>query len=86
MKLTFLRVHESDKIKTVSQGETTTVATRATASYVPFALALEHDFSSLRKRDMKRSGPVLWGVLGAASPPAFVLSLAADETDSARRL
>ncbi|KAL7337037.1 hypothetical protein BJY59DRAFT_751387 [Rhodotorula toruloides] len=52
-----------DKIKTVSQGETTTVPTKSTVSYVPFSLALEHNFASMRKREMKRSGAVLWGVL-----------------------
>ncbi|BGP24150.1 SUMO-activating enzyme subunit 1 [Rhodotorula toruloides] len=77
-----------DKIKTVSQGETVTVPTKSTLSYVPFSLALEHDFSILRKREMKRSGAVLWGMLSLfaaqriANPsPSAPIATTVSETD-----
>jgi ubiquitin-like 1-activating enzyme E1 A len=55
----------SDKTKTVSQGETVVVPTKSTLEYAPLSRALEHKFGTLKKRELKRTGTVLWGLLGA---------------------
>ncbi|GJN88880.1 hypothetical protein Rhopal_001851-T1 [Rhodotorula paludigena] len=52
-----------DKHVARTPGETTVVPTKQTAAYVALSLALEHRFDKLKKRDLKRSGSVLWGVL-----------------------
>lgn len=48
----------------ISPGETVVVPTQVTLDYVPFSTALEHKFGSLKKRELKRTGTVLWGALG----------------------
>ncbi|BGP53900.1 E1 ubiquitin-activating protein aos1 [Rhodotorula sphaerocarpa] len=52
-----------DKHKMISPGETVVVPTQVTLDYVPFSAALEHKFGSLKKRELKRTGTVLWGAL-----------------------
>ncbi|GAA5884391.1 hypothetical protein JCM3774_002356 [Rhodotorula dairenensis] len=52
-----------DMHKTVSQGETIVVPTKTTIEYAPFSRAVEHKFGPLKKRGLKRTGTVLWGVL-----------------------
>ncbi|GAA5972840.1 hypothetical protein JCM8115_005976 [Rhodotorula mucilaginosa] len=52
-----------DKTKTVSQGETVVVPTKSTLEYAPLSRALEHKFGTLKKRELKRTGTVLWGLL-----------------------
>ncbi|GAA5834452.1 hypothetical protein JCM11251_007012 [Rhodosporidiobolus azoricus] len=56
-----------DVHKSLQHGETTVVPTKTTLSYVPLSLALEHRFDTLRKRELKRTGPVLWGALSLFS-------------------
>ncbi|BGP20310.1 hypothetical protein JCM10213_002061 [Rhodosporidiobolus nylandii] len=52
-----------DVLKSSAPGETTVVPTKTTQSYVPFSLALQHKFAKLRKRELKKAGASLWGVL-----------------------
>ncbi|TNY17219.1 hypothetical protein DMC30DRAFT_357440 [Rhodotorula diobovata] len=52
-----------DKHVSRAPGETTVVPTKQTLAYVPLSLALEHSFASMKKRELKRTGTVLWGVL-----------------------
>ncbi|GAA5870664.1 hypothetical protein JCM8547_005024 [Rhodosporidiobolus lusitaniae] len=52
-----------DVHKSVQHGETQVVPTKSVAGYVPFSLALEHKFGKLRKRELNKTGPVLWGTL-----------------------
>lgn len=59
----------SDKHKTVGQGETVVVPTKSTLEYAPLSRALEHKFGHLKKRELKRTGTVLWGLLGACAQP-----------------
>lgn len=59
----------SDKHVSRAPGETTVVPTKQTLAYVPLSLALEHSFASMKKRELKRTGTVLWGVLGAPRAP-----------------
>lgn len=60
--------YRSDVHKSLQHGETTIVPTKTTLGYVPFSLALEHTFSGLKKRELKKTGPVLWGTLCASIP------------------
>lgn len=48
----------------ISPGKTVVVPTQVTLDYVPFSAALEHKFGSLKKRELKRTGTVLWGAQG----------------------
>ncbi|GAA6056652.1 hypothetical protein JCM3770_006329 [Rhodotorula araucariae] len=52
-----------DKHVSRAPGETTVVPTRQTLAYVPLSLALEHSFAAMKKRELKRTGTVLWAVL-----------------------
>jgi len=60
----------SDKHVSRAPGETTVVPTKQTLAYVPLSLALGHSFANTKKRELKRTGTVLWGVLGASASPA----------------
>ncbi|GAA5959120.1 hypothetical protein JCM21900_002564 [Sporobolomyces salmonicolor] len=73
-----------DKEKTLSPGETITVPTKLTHSYVPFEEALRHDFAAkgqpkLRAKT-KGKREVLWGLLAlfAAQRAAAATATAAD--------
>ncbi|GAA5838218.1 hypothetical protein JCM9279_004160 [Rhodotorula babjevae] len=52
-----------DKHVSRAPGETTVVPTKQTLAYVPLSLALAHSFANMKKRELKRTGTVLWGVL-----------------------
>lgn len=65
MSTELLPAPRSDKTKTVGQGETVVVPTKSTLEYAPLSRALAHNFGTLRKRELKRTGAVLWGLLGA---------------------
>ncbi|BGP47576.1 E1 ubiquitin-activating protein aos1 [Rhodotorula kratochvilovae] len=61
-----------DKHVSRAPGETTVVPTKQTLAYVPLELALEHSFAQMKKRELKRTGTVLWALFAAqrAAHPA----------------
>lgn len=57
-------MESSDKyIPTKTVGEMIKTPTKITQNYVPFDLALKHDWSGMNKRAIKKVGEGLWGVL-----------------------
>ncbi|KAL8280510.1 hypothetical protein RQP46_007158 [Phenoliferia psychrophenolica] len=52
-----------NKVKTVAGGDPVVVPTKHTKPYVPFSLALQHSWTDVPKRTVKRVPAELWGIL-----------------------